>query len=88
MIGGGEVLAPSNWRKDGVSYTIINRSNIELRFDFEAQAEYAVGAWGERGESKGFLLGDKWTYGIGVWNKASDIGNKGKAIKYWELGEM
>jgi hypothetical protein len=88
MIGGGEVLAPSNWRKDGVSYTIINRSNIELRFDFEAGSDYAVGAWGLRGESKGFLLGDKWTYGIGVWNKASDIGNKEKAIKYWELGEM
>jgi hypothetical protein len=67
--------------------TTVKRNNIELRFDFEAEKDYAVGEWILRGESKGFLQGNKWTYGIGVWNKFGDIGEKDKAIKSWELGE-
>lgn len=72
---------------EGNLVTNIKRSNLELRFDFEAESEYAVGAYVERGESKGFLQGNKWTFGIGVWNKYFDVGYKDKAIKYWELGE-
>jgi hypothetical protein len=82
------VLNYSIYITEGNLTTNIKRSNIELRFDFEPVKEYAVGAWVERGESKGFLRGNKWTFGIGVWNKYSDVGHKEKAIKYWELGEM
>jgi hypothetical protein len=73
--------------QEGDRITSIKRNNLELRFDFEVEKEYAVGAWVLRGESKGFLQGNKWTYGIGVWAKFGDVGEKDKAIKYWELGE-
>jgi hypothetical protein len=79
VVGGGEILAPSNWRTEGVSYTSIRRNNIELRFDFEAGKDYVIGAYRERGESR------KWTYGIGVWNKTSEIGEKDKALKSWRI---
>jgi hypothetical protein len=73
---------------EGDRITEIKRNNLEMRFDFEAGKEYAVGAYGLRGESKGFLKGYNWTYGIGVWSKTSDVGSRDKAIKYWELGDL
>jgi hypothetical protein len=78
---GGVTYTTSSGVPEGVTYTILERNNIELRFDFEEGKNYAIGAYGERGESR------KWTYGIGVWNKASEIGEKDKAIKSWDLVE-
>jgi hypothetical protein len=82
MVAGEDIYTRSSWVPDGGTYTIIERNNIELRFDFEAGTDYAIGAYSVKGESRG-----KWTYGIGVWNKASDIGDKEKAVKAWDLVE-
>jgi hypothetical protein len=62
----------------------ITRNDLELRFNFEAKRNYAVGAYVEREE---VFMSSKRFYGIGIWNNFNDVGNKKKAIKFWELGE-
>jgi hypothetical protein len=85
------VTLPAGYSAITLNYSFymgsVYRNNLELRFNFEPEKEYAVGACVFRGESKGFLKGYNWTHGIGIWNKFSDIGSRDKAIKFWELGE-
>ena len=71
----------------GGYYTSVKVENIVFQFDFEAGKEYTVGRYTE---STGFLGMGKTKVGIAIWDTAMPKlnGDKSKAIKSWELGEV